>query len=552
MKSGTGQRDVDGADLIVLSDLHLGEGLLADEPRYVPTEDFFHDLQFAHFLKALARDYEDDPSRLKLVLNGDTFDFLTITSVPKGDEAKRRGFTVSAPEKKFGLNPTAKKSVYKLDVMVSGHGRFFRALARFVKEGFGVEIVRGNHDLELHFKEVRERLIDHLASFETNTDRSIFENGIHFHPWFYLEPGRIFIEHGNQYDAANSIRYPYHPILPVQRRSAEKEDFLDYPLGSIFVKFFYNRVRQLDPYSPRLVSFDHYLSFIKRYNLFDVWRVYKDHYPHFLRALGTTTTIGSSGATDHEDARQAAVLDQLSRQDKGSDLHKKLNALKISPVTASKANVVKEMVSAFVRRGLRFGILAFIAIFAWFGILQLIDLVPGVTANAFLMALFAVVTLGGAITVWIQLDRKLRRHQGLSDVSNLSERAARIADVTGVKVVCMGHTHMVDYHRINQGSAVYANSGTWTSIDNPWSRFMRDARRLTFLRVIGEDVELLRWNDDADRFDHVPLFQVGESPQMDQLPSVTALDVTVSDDISLPPLPAYSVDEEEYSDEEPH
>ena len=54
MNRTVGQKENERADLIVLSDLHLGEGLMADEPRYVPTEDFFHDLQFAHFLEALA------------------------------------------------------------------------------------------------------------------------------------------------------------------------------------------------------------------------------------------------------------------------------------------------------------------------------------------------------------------------------------------------------------------------------------------------------------------------------------------------------------------
>ena len=156
----------EGTDLIVLSDLHLGQGLRKDEPRYVPTEDFFHDLQFAHFLEHLQQRYRDDPKMLKLVLNGDTFDFLTITATPDEDEASRRGFSVSATEQKFGLNPTALKSVYKLDVIVNGHREFFQALSRFVAAGFEVEILRGNHDLELHFSDVQERIIDHLAEFE--------------------------------------------------------------------------------------------------------------------------------------------------------------------------------------------------------------------------------------------------------------------------------------------------------------------------------------------------------------------------------------------------
>ncbi len=529
-------------DLIVLSDLHLGEGLRNDEPRYQPTEDFFHDLQFARFLDHLQRQYARQPDALKLVLNGDTFDFLTVTSVPDEEEAAKRGFRISTTEAKFGLDPTPKKSIYKLDRIMAGHGTFFRALAGFVTAGFRVEILQGNHDMELYFPEVKERILAHLGAIEGSAPLAQIRERVRFHPWFYQEPGRIYIEHGNQYDANSSVRYLHHPVLPESKRAGNSEEVLDYPLGSIFVRFFYNRVRQLDPYSPRMVSFDHYLAFIKRYNLFDVWRVYKDHYPHFIGALGTSS-IGGSGPTEEEESRRDAFFEQLSA-DGGGDLHRKLHKLMISPISASKVGVVAEMMSAVVRRGLRLGLLVFIAIFAWFGILQLIDLVPGVTANAFLMSLFAVATLAGALTVWIHLDRKLRRRAEASEVGRLSDRAAKIAAITKVKMVCMGHTHMVEFRRINDGDAVYANSGTWTSIDNPWSRFMRDARRLTFLYVRGDAVELLRWNDDAYRFDPVPLFQL-ETMALDRVPSSAPLEISDGSDISLAPPPPYSIDEGE-------
>ena len=137
-------------DLVVLSDLHLGEGRDERIARYSPTEDFFHDRAFARLLEHLSARYADDPGRLVLVLNGDVFDFLTVIRVPDDAEAERRGFTVSQAESRFGLDPTEAKSIYKLDVIREGHGEFFRALARFIAAGHRVEILRGNHDLELH------------------------------------------------------------------------------------------------------------------------------------------------------------------------------------------------------------------------------------------------------------------------------------------------------------------------------------------------------------------------------------------------------------------
>jgi hypothetical protein len=83
----------------------------------------------------------------------------------------------------------------------------------------------------------------------------------------------------------------------------------------------------------------------------------------------------------------------------------------------------------------------------------------------------------------------------------------------------MGHTHVVDIRKVADGKATYANSGTWTSVANPWSRIFPDARRLTFLYVRGNRVEICRWNDDALRIDLVPIFDSSESllPGRDRL-----------------------------------
>jgi UDP-2,3-diacylglucosamine pyrophosphatase LpxH len=506
-------------DLIVLSDLHLGEGLNEEERRYSPTEDFFNDKQFANLLATLMENYKHDPSHLRLVLNGDSFDFLTILKVPDEEEASKRGFRVRPVERNYGLNPTAKKSVYKLEVIAKGHPIFFHALARFIAAGFSVEILRGNHDLELHFMEVRAKLLDILASYEDGPDLETLAERVRFHEWFYLEPGRVYIEHGNQYEAGNSIRYPLHPILPNNRRRPEEEEILDYPLGSVLVRFIYNRVRQLDPYSPRMVSFDHYLDFIKTYNLFDVVRVFRATYPHFVAALGPGITTGSASSTQSEDARQEATFSRLANGGvEFGDLYRELNKLKVSPASASKLNVVRAAVTVVIRRALLLSVFAFVVLFLWFGILQLIDFVPWIAANAFLMSLFAVLTIAGTLSAWIHLQRKIRKNITSSEAILLYERANKIAQLTQTKMVLLGHSHMVDYRRIADGKAVYANSGTWTSVDNPWKRFMRDARRLTLLYVKGDDVSLKRWNDDASRFDDVPIFYLEKNILPDRIP----------------------------------
>lgn len=504
------EKKTSSADLIVVSDLHLAEGLRPDEPRYSPTEDFFFDEAFARFLDHWRSQHSDNPEALTLVLNGDTLDFLTVTKVPSAFEAESRGLDVSQAERQFGLNPTADKSIFKLDVIVQGHRVFFDSLARFVAAGHKVEIIRGNHDLELFFPEVKERLLEHLASFPSGPDMKKARALVTFHDWFYLEPGRVYIEHGNQYDESNSIRYPLRPLLSGKRWWLKEEgEALDYPLGSIFVRFFYNRVRRLDPYTPRLLSFEQYMDFIRRYNLFDIWRVYKDHYPYFVAALGPATTPGSSRHNQEGDARQEADFLRMEKDHPHGHLYRKLNSLKNIPVSASKPAMVKEMLRPLLRRALWLGIFAFVALFLWLFIFQLIDKVPWLTANAFLMSFFMVLTMGAGFGAWVHLQRKLRR-SGEREAERIVRQADKIAQLTDVPLVLMGHSHSVDYRHIKAGTSVYLNSGTWTSVANPWTRLVKDARRLTFIHVRGQKASLKRWNDDACRVDDVPLFDVSE------------------------------------------
>ncbi len=509
-------------DLVVLSDLHIGEGLIHDPPQYSPMEDFFHDQAFANLLENLHNRYRNDPSQLVLVFNGDVFDFLTVTRVPKPGDSMEVGYRVSRAERKFGLNPTPAKSVYKLDAILNGHQLFFTALARFLAAGFRLEILRGNHDLELFFPEVQEHLQNHLCNLSGGPTAAQAREQIRFHQWFYLEPGRLYIEHGNQYEASNSIRYPLSPILPHKR-----DVILDYPLGSLFVRYFYNRVHHLDPYTPKMISFEQYVEFIRRYNLIDLLRIFEDHYSFFVSALQSDTTGGRSRSSFAEDAKQESAFLQADAAVNVSGLHHNLNKLKNNPMSASKLALFREMFFPVIKRLLRFSAIAFGSLYLWLLTFNVIQATPWLVENVFLKAvlltLFAIFSL--LLLIWggNYSGQKLRYRPG-ETLTMGAVRADPIARLTGVKLVLMGHTHVVDIRKVADGKATYANSGTWTSVANPWSRIFPDARRLTFLYVRGNRVEICRWNDDALRIDLVPIFDSSESmlPGRDRLRSKTS------------------------------
>jgi hypothetical protein len=85
--------------------------------------------------------------------------------------------------------------------------------------------------------------------------------------------------------------------------------------------------------------------------------------------------------------------------------------------------------------------------------------------------------------------------------------AARvIAKETGVPYVVMGHTHLAEIKELDDGGALFVNTGTWTSIAGMWDALWPRNRRFTFVRLRDHDLELLRWNDTARRVDEVLMF----------------------------------------------
>jgi hypothetical protein len=283
VSSTLGVRHRDGAtvplnlreyDLMVVSDLHLSEGRDADTKKFSLNEDFFFDEEFArlldyHMHRIVGRAEE---RKWHLIINGDFLDFLQVVSTKiEGEfleylhvktQAQALGmlsFDHEHPEYGFGCGP--RETVYKLWKIMDGHWIFFEALADFVAEGNVVTIGRGNHDVEFIYPEVQEafapklrKMYDDKLRRENNLGRSqklglfdqaIKEERIRFMDWFYYEEGLIWVEHGNQYEDANSFKYWLCPQLPAK-------DEIDLPWGSFFVRYLFNKVEQKEPFADNI------------------------------------------------------------------------------------------------------------------------------------------------------------------------------------------------------------------------------------------------------------------------------------------------------------
>ena len=118
--------------------------------------------------------------QLELIINGDCFDFL-----------------VTPPYSANGIVEEA-EAVQKLEKIIAAHRAFFEAVHTFIEiKGHVVTFVTGNHDLELCFLKVRERISAALTG-EVGDER------VRFCPTrFYRPLPDIYIEHGNHYDFWN-------------------------------------------------------------------------------------------------------------------------------------------------------------------------------------------------------------------------------------------------------------------------------------------------------------------------------------------------------------
>lgn len=238
------------AEVLVVSDLHLGCGRDRTTGRFVRTENFFADEPFA----ALLGFYGEAARRgALLVLNGDVFDFLRITEIPRGDEVQawsdalaclgvdmsqeQLAASISPKERRFGLRTNDFKSVWKLRCIIEGHDTFFTALAGWATAGGILLFVKGNHDLEIHWPLIRKAIRAELLrrgvpARSAGTGILFCETSIRI--------ANIYIEHGHRFERATRVDGP--ATLP------QNPEQLNLPLGSFVNRYLINPIERLEPF----------------------------------------------------------------------------------------------------------------------------------------------------------------------------------------------------------------------------------------------------------------------------------------------------------------
>jgi UDP-2,3-diacylglucosamine pyrophosphatase LpxH len=501
-----------GSDIYIASDLHLGEGWLDKQQRYSRLETFFYDNEFQNFVQAILYEQSKRERLCTLVLNGDIFDFLSVVRVPEPVEARKWGLRISKSEKKFGLDSTEQKAEWKMARILHGHRGFVVALVELLAAGNAVVIVRGNHDLELHWDAVQRRFLNQITKLAeeegyASKGEELLER-VAFRQWFYYEPGRFFIEHGNQYEASNAIRFQLNPILPAEQHAHRKES-LDYPMGSMFVRYLYNKLKLLDPFSTQFVTLEQYVRLTYNHNLLDLARTGVSHLPFFMRAIKDARIFELHGMAPVKEKHESA-MDALGEESGLSDKLRVIESWMSHPAGATKYALLKELLKPALRGFLVFIVVVLVCVEAWFLIFAAIQhtaaLAGGVIAKATLTGVLVLSTIIALFLIYSFLKRALHQ-RGDPSVLHCYERAEQIAELLDVPCVSMGHTHTADHRHLKNRRGTYTNTGTWIPRPGPWDAVKPKARQFTFARIQGTSMDLLRWADAKRIWEPVTLLE---------------------------------------------
>jgi UDP-2,3-diacylglucosamine pyrophosphatase LpxH len=452
------------ANILVVSDLHFGEELLpgASQERRRAIE--LGSSAFREFLRYhTVRRRDGRPWRL--VIAGDLFDFMSVVIPGTADRPAK-----TADERRFGLGRGSQTGVARMRLICDAHRPLLTELGRFAAAGHTIEIVVGNHDVELLAPEVVAELMRKLA--EAGADSRALPR-ITVVPWFIYVPGVCWIEHGHVYDEGCSFEFNLAPMDP-------KDGWLIYNADYAAIRYLGSAVPELDPHGIEewgLWGYMRYTMDLGLRNGGQVWIAYG----RFVRALFAARRLHRSFKRRDRRRREhrtrlvevahaggisvetAAAIDRLAR----------------TPLTVSGRRLGRMVMLD------RFGIGAatFVAI-----ILLLIAAPLG----------WAVVGIAAVVALAVLSTRWLGDHMV---TSQLPMRAVpqRLRSLVDAPVVVFGHTHDPRWQKLRSSGGLYVNAGTWLPATRPGLR-----RSFTFVLIQPSPhspptVELRQWREGVSQ-----------------------------------------------------
>jgi UDP-2,3-diacylglucosamine pyrophosphatase LpxH len=432
--------------LLIVSDMHLGRDCkeitgFAEVQRPNPEFDQAFISLLDHYTSARESEW-------RLVFAGDFIDFVEVVLVPgnKGPLDVRLTFEATTEEITFGLGNEAERSVLKLERTMHYHEALFRRIAHFVREGGEIVLIRGNHDTEFHWRKVQRVFRKNMASFayahlklevdEAIEIRNAFQDRIIFAPWCYIEPERIYIEHGHQYDVYCSYDHQLYPVSPTNPRR------IDTPLFAFTMRYFVNMLNDFAAHNADLWTLKDYFEWLKKRGINGTIYVTKMGFMTGIRMLQYAWRFAYGLVPRYIKEHEKHLAQEARRFGVPKEKLLEVDALHHTPINRNLSELARLL---FLDRfALAAGALA-TALF----ILVVVD-------NVWLelLGLFAI-----AVGAWL-INRKMAPRRYLLPGPKQAQAAKKIASILEVPLVVMGHSHVRRYTDVGKGR-MYINTGCW-------------------------------------------------------------------------------------------
>jgi len=478
-------------DLVVVSDLHLGRGRSPATKRWHRLETFLYDEDFRTFCAWLCREQAARAAPLALVLNGDTFDFLRIEPDP--------GIDARGPERRFGPPPTGEAAARMAADILAGHPAFVEGLAEVLAAGHQVVFLPGNHDIEVQLDPVQREVWEAVGARLAARGASGALARLRFEPWFLHEPGRIWIEHGCQYDPENAFRFPLRRSLTGRPEEAEVAQ-RDLPLGNFFQKYLYNAFGHITFIVPSSRANYRYLRWMVANRPRLLLRVGLSHAPFLLQVLRRLARAADLSWLEAAASAHGAELERLAAASGLGDRLLRIDELKVTGADAARAaaGILRQAAKLVVGTGFA-TLLALAVIAAASAAIDSLQFGAGWKA---LLSLALYVLAGAGVAAG--LVAAALRMPSDEPPRPLQEAARRIAELIDVPLVTFGHTHEEVVSPLPRpgdfpGGGWYFNTGTWIAVFTDDVLMPRARVQFTFLSVQGTEAELMQWSPKHGR-----------------------------------------------------
>jgi UDP-2,3-diacylglucosamine pyrophosphatase LpxH len=465
-----------GFDYLLLSDVHLGSDIIPHIRPWARTswllQDAAIDAQLASFLDH-HREHVARGRRWCLVLAGDFIDLVGVALAPEQDAVRT---PPTREEVQHGLGSAADHVVQKLNAIAARHVTVFRALSRFVAAGHSIVLVRGNHDIELHWRAAQRAFVSAIVQHGPAHEAEACRARISVKPWFFVVEGVLYVEHGHEFDSMCSYGNPLLPTCEIDTRRIRPTPF------SVLLRQVARPTVGLSSASYSYAGMGAYVRLLGNLGLRGSLQIAVRYTRACTRLVQASYQRAVDGGRRH--VRRTEVLVRRFARASGVSpaTLSSLRALYVTPAAQSFNFIIRNL---YIDRIFSVALaLVFFAAAAAFAVLATRSALYGAAAFA-----LPGLCLGGFACIG--------RGTNSSPSNVMREAADHIAGLMGTPWVVMGHVHEPVCIATPSG-ATYVNLGSWGHDDPPDEPASAHHSACTFLTLRREGQgfvgELCAWD----------------------------------------------------------